>query len=118
MNEINRKEIIISETSLKNHDHHIGRLLGMLLLLFVMVLGGLYLWGSMIAVKEEQFVEREVTNAEPETPRAVADAHILETTSSSDELSAIEADLGSTRFDLIDSDLNTIEAELEAALIE
>ena len=109
-------EPMLNET---NH-HHMGPVLGGMLIILVLILGGLYLWGSTLVdstVNEAIVTERVIPNNEPETPRAQADARILETTSPSDELSAIESDLMSTNLSALDEELNTIERELDTALI-
>ena len=96
---------------------HIGPILGVIALMLVLILVGLYVWGGMLT---EQAVEvpTPIVNNEPETPRAEADIQILKTLSPSDELSAIEADLYSTDNNSLDADLTTIDAEFEAALAQ
>lgn len=90
---------------------HAGPILGALIIILVLILGGLYLWGSML--HEEPVVPPPpIVNHEPETPRAVTDIEILNTVSPSDELDAIEADLSATNLDSIDADLTAIDAEL------
>jgi hypothetical protein len=99
------------------HHSHVGPILGVLIIVLILILGGLYLWGSMLSQSEnEARVERTIPNNEPETPRATADRQILETTSSSNELDAISADLDTTNLDSIDTDLASIDTEMNAAL--
>jgi len=101
----------------EEHHNHVGAILGVLIVMLVIVLGGLYLWGSLIAENElTPQAERIIPNNEPETPRAEADAQIMDTVSSSDELTTIEADLMSTNLDSLDTELNQIETELNAAM--
>lgn len=57
-------------------------------------------------------------NKEPETPTATAQTDSLNTMSTSDEISTIEADIESTNLDSLDSELIQIETELNAALAE
>ncbi|USN87378.1 MAG: hypothetical protein H6779_03100 [Candidatus Nomurabacteria bacterium] len=52
-------------------------------------------------------------NKEPESATAYAQVQSFGVMSTSDELSAIEADLESTNLDALVSELNAIEAELE-----
>ena len=107
------------KTFSEEHQNHVGPILGVLVVVLVLILGGLYLWGSMItSSNNEARVERVIPNNEPETPRAAADTQILEIMSPSDEISAIEADLESTQLDSVDADLNTIDAEFNAALAQ
>lgn len=91
----------------------LGPILGMLILVLAFILGGLFLWGSILAKKQPQQLPPLVNN-EPETPRAQADTHILETTSASDDIGAIEADITSTNLDLVDQDLQAVDNELDA----
>jgi uncharacterized protein HemX len=109
-------EMRMPETLIEEHHSHIAPILGVLLILLVLILGGLYLWGA--ALTEEQSTEetRVIPNNEPETTRAQADAEILETVSPSDSLDAIETDIESTNLDSLDAELTTMEAELNAAL--
>ncbi len=102
---------------LEKHHTSIGPVLGFLLILLVLILGGLYLWGSMLShevvVQENQ---RTIPNNEPETPRAEADMQILDTVSSSNELDMLENDLESTKLDPVDSELMQIETELDRVM--
>jgi len=96
-----------------------GVVIGVLIVILVLILGGLYLWGAVLS-EEQQSIEAEqseqtIPNNEPETPRAEADIQALKTVSSSDELSAIKADLESTKLDL-DEELTDIEAMFEGEL--
>lgn len=100
------------------HHSHVGPILGVLVVMLVLIFGGLFLWGSMLDKEAEVLPEPPILNNEPETPRAIADQQILETLSPSDELDAIDADLGSSNFDSIDADMTTIDAELNAAFGE
>lgn len=95
----------------ETHHAHMGPILAGLLILLVLVFVGMYLWGASLATDPVP-APISIPNNEPETPRAVADQQIFETLSPSDELDAIDADLNSTNFDSLDTDLTTIEAEL------
>ena len=96
---------------------HAGAVLGLLVVVLVLIVGGLYLWGSMIAKNENQArVERVIPNNEPETVRAITDRQILDTTSASVEIDAIYADLESTNLNDLDSELASIDIEMTAAL--
>lgn len=117
--EINSKNTSPKTLSFTERHHgHLGPMLGALILLVVIVIGGLYLWGQSLTKTDPAFQERVIINNEPETPRALVDAQILETLSPSDDLGAIEADLNSTNLDSIDADMTTIDAELDATLPE
>jgi hypothetical protein len=99
------------------HHSHVGPILGVLIVVLILILGGLYLWGSMLSQSgNEARVERTIPNNEPETPRAAADAQILNTTSSSNELDAIYADLESTNLDSLETELGQVETEMSASM--
>ncbi len=94
---------------------HIKAMIAVIFIMLIFVFGGLYMWGTMLKNKPMvPHTETPIINNEPETPRANADIQILETLSPSDEISAIEADLESTNFDALDSELNTIDSEFNA----
>lgn len=94
-------------------------ILGVLILLLVIILGGLYLWSTVLErglTQKPEIVPRSIPNQEPETLRAETDAEILTTTSSSDELTAIESDTLSTNLDSLDTELTQIDQEMTAEL--
>ena len=95
-----------------SHHTHMGPILGILVIVLVIILGGLYLWGGMLAEEAPVVSEQQIINNEPETQRATTDQEILETLSPSDELDAIEADINSTNLDSLDTDMTSIDAEL------
>lgn len=83
--------------------------------------GGLAYWYYLVTtmpVGEVAQVTRPTldTNREPETPTATARTEAMDVVSTSDELSAIEADIESTNLDDLDAEMMAIEAELEAAM--
>lgn len=97
---------------------HFGIILGILIVVLILILGGLYVWGEMIQKEIEQ---KQVDHAnrptpaennEPESNNAEADVETLGAMSTSDEVDAIEADLESTIINELNTDLISIEAEL------
>lgn len=86
---------------------HLGTILGVGIVVIALVLGGLYLWGASLYESEVQeemppmTTEEESTTLPPSTP---------------DEMEAIENDLNATNVDSMDQELNTIDAEIDAAL--
>lgn len=109
-------EMKAPQNIIEEHHSHIAPILGILLIVLVIILGGLYLWGAQLTKEQEVIETRAIENNEPETVRAEADQQILETVSPSDSLNAIEADIESTNLDSLDAELNTMDAELDAAL--
>lgn len=99
------------------HHTHTGVILGVLILVLFLIFAGLVLWGRTLQTQVPVVEKTPIVNREPETPRSVADVQILQTTSPSDELSAIEADLSSTNLDSLTTDLNQADRELNAATV-
>jgi flagellar basal body-associated protein FliL len=97
----------------KNHSQT-GIILGVLIVVLVIILGGLYLWGASLSGTSPVVVPATppIENNEPETPRAAADTQALKVVSSSDELDAIEADIESTNLNTLGSELDEIGREL------
>lgn len=114
----NNTEMYSPEQHDESHQSHLGVILGILVLVLALIFGGLYLWGSLLHEQDTLIPAVPIVNNEPETPRATTDAQILDTESPSDELDAIEADLSSTNLDSLDTDIITIDAELNAVLPE
>jgi len=99
-----------------------GPIILLLGLLLLGVLAGLYLWFSNLNGTPEPVpdpvVERPTPeeNNEPESATAEAQTENLGTMSTSDEISAIEADIEATDIESLDAELEAIEAELDAAI--
>lgn len=97
-------------------------ILGTLILLLLLVLAGLYYWHSIInqtpIVTSTSNRPTEEENQEPESETARAETDALGTLSTSDEIPALEADIEGTNLENLESELNAIDAELEAALAE
>lgn len=115
-------EHVPEENLMEKHHTHMGPVLGALIVALVLILVGFYLWGSQLS-KNAELIDTmpaptpvPFQNTEPETPRDAADAQTLETVSSSDEISAIEADLESTNLDTLTDGLDQAERELDAGL--
>lgn len=92
-----------------------------LTLILIAIFGGLAYWYylvTMMSVTPAASNTRPTAemNQEPETPTSVARTEAMDVVSTSDELSAIEADIESTNIDDLDMEMNAIEAELNAAL--
>lgn len=106
--------------------HRDEKKIGLIIILLVIALGlilvGLFLWYKAAfaplaePLSEERFVP-EMPN-EPEMPNAEAEIQRLETVSTSNDTAAIEADLLSTDLSTLDSEMLSIENELDAAVTE
>jgi hypothetical protein len=91
-----------------------------LVILLLVVLAGLYYWQQLLTtaplVPSASLRPTAEQNQEPESTTARAQTDSISTLSTSDELNAIEADLGSTNLNSLDSELRAIDAELESLL--
>ncbi len=91
-----------------------GPILGILIIVLVLILAGLYLWGSLLK-SNVPMDNGTIINNEPETPRAEADIDMFGTLSPSDELSAIEADLSATKLETLVTDITALRNEVDGA---
>ena len=93
----------------------------LLVLILGAILGGFHFWYTLVT-KEALLNEAPVTrptdaeNNEPESTTAEARTQTLDVVSTSDEISAIKADVDSTHLEDLDSEIPAIESELNAAL--
>jgi len=101
----------------KGEPSYTGILLGVLIVILILILGGLYMWNQQLQenanilptpIEQRPTVEQ---NNEPESTNAEAEIETLGAMSTSDELDAIGADLESTTVSDTNSDFNAIEAE-------
>ena len=106
------------ESDSDSNTKQLGIILGVLIVLLVLILGGLYLWGSTMstgvletAPEVEQPAPAE--NNEPANTSDDAQVQALDTVSTSDEISAIEADIENTNLDELDAELDAIDAEFQ-----
>ncbi len=81
----------------------VGPTVGLVIVLILIILGGIYFWMKQSDYKETAWTE---TNKDTDT-------QAFEQQSSSDEISSIEADLDSTDFNNLDQGYSEINAELQ-----
>lgn len=83
---------------------HFGAISGIVIIVVILALGGLYLWGKELNNQEPATSENGVMN------EAVVDSstQALETQGTSDNVSDIEADLNNTNLENLDADLGSI----------
>ena len=104
-------ETIETEASVKQFSFS-SVLLALLIVVLLIILGGLLWWGKLLLEDIEPAPAVTATrptaeeNNEPESTTAEAEVSVLEAQSPSDDLAAIEADL-------LGTDLDSIERELE-----
>ncbi len=108
------------ESDSDSNTKQLGIILGVLIVLLVLILGGLYLWGSTMNPEGLESAPEAVQpapaeNNEPESTTADAQVQALDIVSTSDEISAIEADIENTDLDELDAELDAIDAEFQEA---
>ncbi len=106
------------ENAQTEQPSHLGVILGVLVLVLMLILGGLYLWGRSMQTEMSpvptQDTERPTAeeNNEPESTNAESDVETAAALSPSDELEAIQADIDATRLDTLNQEIPAIEAEI------
>lgn len=83
-------------------DKSFGPLIGIVIIVIILILGGLYFWGQQVG-------EESLEELAPSADEVIG---TLEMQGSSDELIDIEDDLNITDLDNLDADLDAIESEL------
>jgi hypothetical protein len=101
------------------HTETKGIFIVVLGLALIVILAALFMWyKASLEVTTPGIVPTRPTletNKEPETTTATAQTESFGAMSTSDEISAIEADLESTNLDTLESELTQIDTELEAS---
>lgn len=105
----------------EEHSSHLAIILGLLIIFLMLILGGLYVWGEYLQVSSVPTPIVEDTrptpeeNNEPESTTAEAQVETMSALSTSDELSALKADIEGTPINSLDAERRAVEAELDAA---
>lgn len=99
---------------------HFGLVIGVLIIALALIFIGLYFWIQMENRAEATPLPKPerptaAENNEPESTTAEAKTEVLDIVSTSDELRSIEADLGATKDIDVETTLNAIDAEFDAA---
>jgi uncharacterized protein HemX len=93
----------IQATAPQKSHKSAGPIIGILVIIIIMVLGGLYFWG--------QRLDQQIQQTQEEVPQQ---SQTQDTQPTSDEVSSIEADLSATNFDTLGSEIDSIDAEAAA----
>ncbi len=124
------QEPVISDDELKipdsastkpTNDTHLTALLGVLIIVLILILAGLYLWSTTfttpdtVPTPDNNNRPTAAENNEPESTNAEAEVATMNAMSNSTNLDTIAADLESTDLDNLDAELTTIDNELNAA---
>jgi uncharacterized protein YpmB len=84
----------------------VGPIIGSIIVIILVIVGGLYFWGTVIN-------ERQTTQTEAVDLNEDETLNDLTTQSDSDEVNSIEEDLNSTDLDNLDEELRDIEEEFD-----
>jgi hypothetical protein len=88
----------------------VGPFVGIIIVILVIVLGGLYFWGQRLdKSSNEPVIPEDTMTGSPAEDDSI---EMLETQGLSDEISDIEGDLNTTNLDNLDQGLQQIESEL------
>jgi hypothetical protein len=82
----------------------VGSIIGTIVIIAVIILGGLYFWGKR--VEEAKLRQNLVTDTSTQQTAQVDETASITTTSSSDDLTSIEADLNNTKIDNLGEEMN------------
>jgi len=85
-------------------ERSIGGLIGIIIIVAILVIGGLYFWGKQI--NDAQTAQEILDQPDPQTES-------LEAQGSSDDIESIENDLEATELENLDKELQDIEEEME-----
>lgn len=105
----------ITQTPTKKEEKSIGPAIGIIVIIVIIILGGLYFWGQRLAQKPAPVVEQQ-PQTQQEVPEVTpgADINQLQNQSSSDDLNSIQADLNTTDLNNLGTEVNSINAEAGA----
>jgi hypothetical protein len=88
-------------------DSTVGPLIGSVIIILIILVGGLYFWGSVIVDRKNE-IENEVILEEQSKD---AEVEAITTQSSSDDADSIEADLNATNLDSADAEIEAVDSE-------
>jgi len=88
-------------------DRTVGPLIGSIIIIFVILGGGLYFWGSLIANQKDTIQNQEVSEAQLEK----SEIESLTAQSTSDETASIKSDIEATDVDSLDADISALDKE-------
>lgn len=94
-----------------NQKKPIGPVIGIAIIIVILIFGGLYYWGAKIS-KQDAIDNQENLTAEQIENKADQTTQQLQTQSTSDEITDIEADLNTTDLENLDKELENIDLEL------
>jgi flagellar basal body-associated protein FliL len=94
-----------------HEEKSIGPAIGIIVIIAVIALGGLYFWGQRVEKQKEMTPptsEATTTNQTSQNPEFDANMQAMQSQSSSDDVGSIEADLNSTNLTSLGSEATTV----------
>lgn len=95
-----------------HEEKSIGPAIGIIIIIVVIVLGGLYFWGQRLEMRSPATTENPpVENTQ--VSNSPAELQEIQSQSSADDTAAIEADLNATNVDSLGTEMNSVDAEAQ-----
>lgn len=88
-------------------DSTAGPLIGSIIIIMIILVGGLYFWGSMIIERKAEIEMQQTLQDQTSDAETAA----ITSQSTSDESASIEADLNATDIDAVDADIEAVDSE-------
>jgi flagellar basal body-associated protein FliL len=101
---------IANTTPVDGSEKSIGPAIGIIIIIAVIVIGGLYFWGQRVS--KQKAVPTPENNSTTTIDQNIQN---LQKQSSADDINSIEADLNATNLNQLGSEMNGIEAGASAA---
>jgi uncharacterized protein HemX len=84
----------------------IGSIIGIIIIITVIILGGLYFWGKR--VEEQKYNEKLISESKQNTePTVINESTQIKNLAPGDDVDSIQADLNSTKTDNLSTELDT-----------
>ncbi len=96
-----------------HEEKALGPAIGVVIIIFVLVLGGLYFWGQRMNTQKIAEEQMQVDSLPPVTAEPQVDAQVmqLKVQGSGDDITSIDADLKSTDTTNLGTEVNSMNAE-------
>jgi len=98
-----------------HEEKSVGPAVGIIIIIFIIVLGGLYFWGQrleMIAPATSDAPQEETVAADAS---AQAELMKIKLQGSGDDVSSMEADLNATNVDSLGNEMNSVDGEAQGS---
>lgn len=93
------------EPSMQQNKSSIGSIIGIIIIIAIIILGGLYFWGKRM--EEARIKQNLVTENSGTETTDMNEAAVIKSINSSDDITSIQADLNNTKLDNLGAELDT-----------